>query len=70
MNLRVGNLRNGQAGLTESVFIQEGNHVIVLGTVGYGKAVVPSSILEGSKIAITLAAMADIEDLRPESGEG
>lgn len=69
MKLRVGNLGNAQAGLTESLFVEEGNQVVVLGTAAYGKGVDPSSIPEESKIAVTIAAMAVVDDLRSEPDE-
>lgn len=69
MELRVGKLGDGRAGLTEILFIEQGNHVVVLGTVGYGKGVDPSSIPEERKIAVTLAAMSVVEDMRSEPDE-
>ncbi|WP_377806572.1 hypothetical protein [Azospirillum sp. A29] len=69
MELRVGKLGNGRAGLTESVFVEEDNHVVVLGTVGYGKGVDASSIPEESKVAVTLTALVVGDDLRSMPNE-
>lgn len=67
MELRVGKpcgLGFGQPGTTESVFIQEGNHVVVLGTVGYGKGVDPTAIPEEAKVAQARAALAAAVELQ------